>query len=148
MRVVFEKTGCEMGEPEAPAPRGAADVYFLFVAASNLVTALVPSETACLASSPGRMRRTAVWTSRELSVCFLEKRQTLAASLPMRSKRSWMKLHMTTMPLDEMPVSDIQLAVRNDEELNKLLGSVAIAGGGVLPNIHANLLPKKSQSKK
>ena len=42
----------------------------------------------------------------------------------------------------------IQLAVRNDEELNKLLGSVAIAGGGVLPNIHANLLPKKSQSKK
>ena len=41
----------------------------------------------------------------------------------------------------------IQLAVRNDEELNKLLGSVAIAGGGVLPNIHANLLPKKSQSK-
>ena len=65
MRVVFGKTGCEMGEPEAPAPRGAADVYFLFVAASNLVTALVPSETACLASSPGRMRRTAVWTSRE-----------------------------------------------------------------------------------
>ena len=46
-----------MGEPEAPAPRGAADVYFLLVAASNLVTALVPSETACLASSPGRMRR-------------------------------------------------------------------------------------------
>ena len=36
-----------MGEPEAPAPRGAADVYFLLVAASNLVTALVPSETAC-----------------------------------------------------------------------------------------------------
>jgi histone H2A len=37
----------------------------------------------------------------------------------------------------------IQLAVRNDEELNKLLGSVTIAGGGVLPNIHAVLLPKK-----
>ena len=86
-----------MGEPEAPAPRGAADVYFLFVAASNLVTALVPSETACLASFIPR---------------------------------------------------HIQLAVRNDEELNKLLGTVAIAGGGVLPNIHANLLPKKSQSKK
>ena len=39
----------------------------------------------------------------------------------------------------------IQLAVRNDEELNKLLGSVTIAGGGVLPNIHAVLLPKKSK---
>ena len=41
----------------------------------------------------------------------------------------------------------IQLAVRNDEELNKLLGSVTIASGGVLPNIHAVLLPKKSATK-
>ena len=38
----------------------------------------------------------------------------------------------------------IQLAVRNDEELNKLLGSVTISQGGVLPNIHSVLLPKKS----
>ena len=37
----------------------------------------------------------------------------------------------------------IQLAVRNDEELNKLMGGVTIAAGGVLPNIHAVLLPKK-----
>ncbi|CDP15826.1 unnamed protein product [Coffea canephora] len=37
----------------------------------------------------------------------------------------------------------IQLAVRNDEELSKLLGSVTIANGGVMPNIHQNLLPKK-----
>ena len=36
----------------------------------------------------------------------------------------------------------IQLAVRNDEELNRLLGGVTIASGGVLPNIHAVLLPK------
>lgn len=42
----------------------------------------------------------------------------------------------------------IQLAVRNDEELNKLLGNVTIASGGVLPNIHAVLLPKKSKSAK
>jgi histone H2A len=39
----------------------------------------------------------------------------------------------------------LQLAVRNDEELNKLLGGVTIAGGGVLPNIHAVLLPKKTK---
>ena len=39
----------------------------------------------------------------------------------------------------------IQLAVRNDEELNKLLGGVTIAQGGVLPNIHAVLLPKKKE---
>jgi histone H2A len=38
----------------------------------------------------------------------------------------------------------IQLAVRNDEELNKLFGSVTIAQGGVLPNIHSVLLPKTS----
>jgi histone H2A len=37
----------------------------------------------------------------------------------------------------------ITLAVKNDEELNKLLGGVTIASGGVLPNIHAVLLPKK-----
>ncbi len=29
----------------------------------------------------------------------------------------------------------VQLAVRNDEELNKLLGGVTIASGGVLPNV-------------
>ena len=38
----------------------------------------------------------------------------------------------------------IQLAVRNDEELSKLLGQVTIAAGGVLPNIHSVLLPKKT----
>lgn len=41
----------------------------------------------------------------------------------------------------------IQLAVRNDEELNKLLGGVTIASGGVIPNIHSVLLPKKSKGK-
>eukprot|EP00474_Spongospora_subterranea_P008313 CRZ08771.1 hypothetical protein [Spongospora subterranea] len=37
----------------------------------------------------------------------------------------------------------VQLAIRNDEELNKLLHDVTIAQGGVLPNIHSVLLPKK-----
>mmetsp|Transcript_82416 Transcript_82416/g.167042 ORF Transcript_82416/g.167042 Transcript_82416/m.167042 type:complete len:174 (-) Transcript_82416:141-662(-) len=37
----------------------------------------------------------------------------------------------------------IQLAVRNDEELNKYMGQVTISGGGVLPNIHSVLFPKK-----
>lgn len=39
----------------------------------------------------------------------------------------------------------VQLAVRNDEELNKLFGNVTIANGGVLPNIHNVLLPKASK---
>ncbi len=38
----------------------------------------------------------------------------------------------------------LQLAIRNDEELNKLLGGVTIAQGGVLPNIQSVLLPKKT----
>ncbi|BGP47902.1 histone H2A [Rhodotorula kratochvilovae] len=45
----------------------------------------------------------------------------------------------------------LQLAIRNDEELDKLLGHVVITQGAsllcsrpqVLPNIHQNLLPKK-----
>ena len=41
----------------------------------------------------------------------------------------------------------IQLAVRNDEELNKLFGGVTIAQGGVLPNIHAVLVPKSKEPK-
>ena len=42
----------------------------------------------------------------------------------------------------------IQLAVRNDEELNKLFGGVTIASGGVLPNIHSVLVPKVKEGKK
>ena len=52
-----------------------------------------------------RYNKKGTLTSREPRVFVFEKRQTLAASLPMRSKRSVMKLHMTAMPLDEMPVS-------------------------------------------
>ncbi|MCL7051755.1 hypothetical protein MKW94_024223 [Papaver nudicaule] len=38
----------------------------------------------------------------------------------------------------------VLLAVRNDQELGKLLAGVTIASGGVLPNINSVLLPKKS----
>ncbi|KAK8578791.1 hypothetical protein V6N13_142075 [Hibiscus sabdariffa] len=37
----------------------------------------------------------------------------------------------------------IQLDVRNDEELSKLLGDVTLASSSVIPNIY-NLLPKKN----
>lgn len=39
----------------------------------------------------------------------------------------------------------VLLAVRNDEELGKLLAGVTIAHGGVLPNINPVLLPKKTE---
>ena len=43
----------------------------LYLEEVYLVTALVPSETACLASSPGRSSLTAVWISREVMVVLL-----------------------------------------------------------------------------
>ncbi|KAL1746007.1 histone-fold-containing protein [Schizophyllum fasciatum] len=42
----------------------------------------------------------------------------------------------------------LQLAIRNDEELNKLLGDVVISQGGVVPHIQAELLPAKSGKSK
>ncbi|BAB44136.1 putative histone H2A [Oryza sativa Japonica Group] len=41
----------------------------------------------------------------------------------------------------------VLLAIRNDEELGKLLAGVTIAHGGVLPNINPVLLPKKTAEK-
>jgi histone H2A len=37
----------------------------------------------------------------------------------------------------------IALAVRNDDELNKLLATVTIASGGVVPNVHPAIAKKK-----
>ena len=42
----------------------------------------------------------------------------------------------------------LPLPVRNDRELSKFLSGVTIASGGVMPNVHSVLLPKKSKSKK
>ncbi|XP_074536118.1 histone H2A-like [Halichoeres trimaculatus] len=42
----------------------------------------------------------------------------------------------------------ILLAVKNDEELNKLLAGVTMSEGGVIPNIQAVLLPKKTKGPK
>ena len=87
-----------------------------------LVTDLVPSEIACLESSPGRMRRTDVWISRDEMVDFLEyeassaiamshtisdqtKTNSLDASVAIRSKISLTKLLRMAIALLEIPVS-------------------------------------------
>ncbi|KAL3290492.1 hypothetical protein HHI36_023833 [Cryptolaemus montrouzieri] len=41
----------------------------------------------------------------------------------------------------------LQLAIRKDEELNKLLSGSTITQGGVLQNIQAVLLPRKTEKK-
>ncbi|XP_026483731.1 histone H2A, sperm-like [Vanessa tameamea] len=38
----------------------------------------------------------------------------------------------------------ILFAIKNDEELNRMLSGVTISQGGVLPAIHSQLLPKKT----
>ena len=70
-----------------------------------LVTALVPSETACLASSPGRRSFTAVWTSLDERVCFLLYLTSLEDSVAIFSKMSQMKEFMMLMDLFEIPTS-------------------------------------------
>jgi len=42
----------------------------------------------------------------------------------------------------------LQLAIRNDEELCRLLGDVVISQGGVVPHIAPELLPGKSSKSK
>ncbi|XP_074820991.1 histone H2A type 2-C-like [Natator depressus] len=62
--------------------------------------------------------------------------------LELAGKAAWDKKKTRIIPCH------LQLAIRNDKELNKLLGKVTIAQGGVLPNIQAMLLPKKTESHK
>ena len=61
---------------------------------------------------------------------------------------SLLEMRLVTTKSARIVPRHITLAVKNDEELNKLLGNVTIAGGGVLPNIHAVLLPKSKGGKK
>ncbi|XP_033075692.1 uncharacterized protein LOC117088500 [Trachypithecus francoisi] len=152
---------------------------------------LVPSDTACLASSPGSSSRTAVWISLEEATMSGRGKQggKARAKAKTRSSRAGLQfpvgrvhrllrkgnyservgagapvylaavLEYLTAEILELAGNaardnkktriiprHLQLAIRNDEELNKLLGRVTIAQGGVLPNIQAVLLPKKTES--
>ena len=69
------------------------------------MTALVPSDTACLASSPGNMSLTAVCTSLLDRVLFLPYLTSLLASRQVLSKISLMKEFMMFIDLFEIPVS-------------------------------------------
>ncbi|OAF64858.1 hypothetical protein A3Q56_07437 [Intoshia linei] len=40
----------------------------------------------------------------------------------------------------------LQLAIRNDEELNRLMKNITISQGGVLPHINSTLIPKKAKA--
>mgnify|MGYP000467985765 CR=1 FL=1 len=86
-------------------PFGGTPAWTIYFDVVYLVTAFVPSLTACLANSPGRRRRTAVCTSRLLIVDFLLYWARRDASLAMRSKMSFTKLFMIDIARLETPVS-------------------------------------------
>ena len=79
--------------------------FFNYFSAENLVTAFVPSDTACFASSPGRASLTALWTSREERVLRPDFLASFPASSHILSKTSLMNEFMTSMPEREMPLS-------------------------------------------
>ncbi|KAK0039865.1 histone H2A [Biomphalaria pfeifferi] len=74
-----------------------------------------------------------LFTSLQCSSIWLPKFSSWLATLPETTRRQ-----------ESFPVT-FSWPSENDEELNKLLSGVTIAQGGVLPNIQAVLLPKKSQ---
>jgi len=69
------------------------------------VTAFVPSDTACLASSPGSKSLTDVWISLDVRVARVLYLASLIASFASLSKLSFTKEFMMDMALREMPVS-------------------------------------------
>ena len=73
----------------------------------SLVTDLVPSEMACLASSPGKMSRTAVWISREEMVDFLEYAASSAKDVELKSPLLRITIRKHTRCLCGNPLKDI-----------------------------------------
>ena len=103
----FRKTGCDVGAVVTRAYRSASCYSDggERLRARELGDGLGALGHGVLGSSPGSMRRTDVWISRDESVAFLEKRHSLEASRAMRSKMSLMNEFMIDMPFLEMPVS-------------------------------------------
>ena len=67
-------------------------------------------------------------------------------------RRANQPLHLAPERIGDFYVLNVNLCPKDDqeallEELNKLLSGVTIASGGVLPNIQAVLLPKKTEKK-
>lgn len=81
-------------------------IYFELV---YLVTALVPSETACFANSPGRISRTAVWISRDEIVERLLYCANRLASAAIRSKTSFTNEFMIDIAFEEIPAKETSL---------------------------------------
>ena len=72
----------------------------------NFVTALVPSDTACLDNSPGNKSLTVVYTSLEERVFLLLNLTSLDASKAILSKESFMKEFIMLIAFLEIPMSE------------------------------------------
>ena len=80
-------------------------IHVFYLELEYLVTALVPSLTACLASSPGRINRTEVWTSRDEIVDLLLWVASFEASPAILSKTSLTNEFMIFIALPDIPTS-------------------------------------------
>jgi hypothetical protein len=70
-----------------------------------LVTALVPSEIACLDNSPGNISLTADWTYLDDKVLLLLNLTNFDPSFPILSKVSWMNEFIMFIAFLEIPIS-------------------------------------------
>ena len=90
----------------------------------SLVTDLVPSEMACLASSPGKMSRTAVWISREEMVDFLEYAASSGKDVELKSPFLRITIRKHTRCLCGNPLKDI--IDKRVEDGHRLVGDTRI----------------------
>lgn len=125
------------------------------VCSSPLVVSTVSSAAATTASVSVLVHPS---TSLRSSSTWQPRSSSLLATLPVTTRRAECAclesfLHAEARPdplflLFHSIPRHLQLAIRNDEELNKLLGGVTISQGGVLPFINSELLPAKSGKSK
>jgi translation initiation factor IF-1 len=87
-----------------------------------LVTDLVPSEMACLASSPGRMRRTEVWISREEMVDFFE--YDASSAWDVRGEIGWRTQRARTGRLSGDTLEDV--VDKGVEDGHRLVGNTSV----------------------
>merc|ERR1719369_1081939 len=96
--------GCFVG-PEKGSKLQFHQETYIYLELVYLVTAFVPSDTACLANSPGRRSRTAVCISLDVIVDLLLQWARRLASVAIRSKRSFTNEFIMLIALDDTPVS-------------------------------------------
>ena len=102
-----------------------------------MVTDLVPSEMACLASSPGRMSRTDVWISRDEMVDFFEYAANSAGRVSGWDRRGGEGGHA----LDASVAIRSKISLTNEFRMAIALFEIPVSGWTCLRTVRAVLQP-------